>query len=263
MRSPIRGALSYLAELGVVEKRPNRGFYITMSSHELPPDILHLPRTDDEELLIAVVDDWFEKRLPQSFSEAEFRRRYDLGKMTASRLLAKLSDNGIIARNRGHGWSFEPTLDSRATRDESYAYRMAIEPEAIRSPSFDLDRESAQLCRRQHDLALKSGQDEPSSGTLVDIDAMFHRLIGISSRNRYFQAGIERQISLRRVLEYATWAKVKDRVIESCAEHMRILDALEMNEREEAAEMMRLHLAGSRELTARRRLDDTDAPSVG
>lgn len=257
-RSPIRGALSYLAELGILEKRPNRGFFVKLSGHELRPDKLDLPRTDDEELVLAVVEDWFEKRVPQSFSEAEFRRRYSLGKMTASRILSKLSEDGIISRNRGHGWRFEPALDTKGARDESYAFRMALEPAAIRSPTFELDRGTAALCRRQHDAALKSGQEEPSFGTLVSIDAMFHRLIGVSSRNRYFLAAIERQISLRRTLEYATWTNVKARVLESCAEHMTILDVLERNEREQAAEMMRLHLAGSLELTTWRELEDAD-----
>ena len=257
-RSPIRGALSYLADLGILEKRPNRGFFVKLSGHELRPDTLDLPRTDDEEVILEVVEDWFEKRVPQSFSEAEFRRRYGLGMMTASRILSNLSEHGIISRNRGHGWRFEPALNTKGARDESYTFRMALEPAAIRSPDFELDRGMAEMCRRQHDEALMPGRDEPTFSTLIDIDAAFHRLIGVSSRNRYFLAAIERQISLRRTLEYATWTNVKARVLESCAEHMSILDALERNERGQAADMMRLHLAGSLSLTTWRELDAAD-----
>lgn len=255
-RSPIRGALSYLAEKGIVERRPNRGYFVTLSGSELHPDSLELPRTDDEELVLRVVEDWFEKRVPQSFSEAEFRRRYNLGKMTASRILLKLSEDGIIARNRGYGWRFEPTLNTKGARDESYAFRMALEPAAIRSPTFELDRGLAAMCRRRHDVALRQ-QEETSFSTLIEIDAIFHRLIGVSSCNRYFLTAIERQISLRRILEYATWTAVKARVLEACGEHMGILDALERNERDEAAEMMRLHLVGSLDLTTWRKLDNS------
>ena len=254
-RSPIRGALFYLAELGILERRPNRGFFVKLGGHELRPDRLDLPRTDDEELVVAVVEDWFEKRVPHSFSEAEFRRRYGLGKMTANRILSRLSEDGIISRNLGHGWRFEPTLDTKEARDDSYAFRMALEPAAIRSPTFELDRGSAEMCRRQHDAALRPEREKPSFSTLIDIDATFHRLIGVSARNRYFLAAIERQISLRRTLEYATWTNVKARVLESCGEHMTILDALERNERDHAAEMMRLHLVGSLHLTTWRELD--------
>ena len=256
-RSPIRGALSYLAEMGIVERRPNRGFFVKLSGSELRLDSLDLPRTDDQELLLTVVEDWFEKRVPQSFSEAEFRRRYSLGKMTASRILVKLSEDGIISRNRGHGWRFEPTLHTKGARDESFAFRMALEPAAILSSTFALDRGLAELCRRRHDAALGE-HEEPSFSTLVEIDAIFHRLIGVSSRNRYFLRAIERQISLRRILEYATWTAVKARVLESCAEHMDILDALERDQRDDAAVMMRLHLAGSHELTAWRKLGNAD-----
>lgn len=256
-RSPIRGALSYLASMGIVERRPNRGYFVKLSGSELRLDSLDLPRTDDEELLLTVVEDWFEKRVPQSFSEAEFRRRYGLGKMTASRILLKLSEDGIISRNRGHGWRFEPALDTKGARDESYAFRMALEPAAICSQTFELDRGLADMCRRRHDMALRR-QEQPSFSTLIEIDAMFHRLIGVSSRNRYFLVAIERQISLRRSLEYATWSAVRTRVLESCSQHMEILDALEINRREDAAEMMRLHLAGSHDLTTWRELHIAD-----
>ena len=256
-RSPIRGALSYLANMGIVERRPNRGYFVKLSGSELSLDSLELPRTDDEELLLAVVEDWFEKRVPQSFSEAEFRRRYGLGKMTASRILLKLSEDGIISRNRGHGWRFEPTLNTKGARDESFAFRMALEPAAICSPTFELDRGLAEMCRRGHDAALRQ-REQPSYSTLIKIDAMFHRLIGVSSRNRYFLVAIERQISLRRSLEYATWTAVRARVIDSCGEHMEILDALEINRRDDAAEMMRLHLAGSLDLTTWRALGNAD-----
>ncbi|MCY4471039.1 MAG: GntR family transcriptional regulator [Thiotrichales bacterium] len=246
-RSPIRGALSYLAERGVVEQRPNRGFFVKVDSRELRLDRLDLPRTVDEELLVTIAGDWFEKRVPQSFSEAGFRRRYGLGRMTASRILLRLSEDGIITRNRGHGWRFESTLNTKAAHDDSYAFRMVIEPAAIRSPGFELDAGLADLCRHLHETALKPGQEAPSFSTLVNIDATFHRLIGVSSRNRFVQSAIERQNSLRRALEYATWNKA--RMFDSCLEHMGILDALERGERENAADLMFNHLAAAHDLT--------------
>lgn len=248
-RSPVRGALSYLAERGVVERRPNRGFFVKVNSRELRLDRLDLPKTTEQKLLVAITGDWFEKKVPQSFSEAEFRRRYSLGRMTASRILLKLSEDGIITRNRGHGWRFEPTLDTRAAHDDSYAFRMVVEPAAIRSPSFELDRGLAKLCRHDHEMALlKPGQEAPSLSTLADIDAAFHQLIGVSSHNRFFLAAIERQISLRRTLEYAT--RDKARMFDSCLEHMGILDALERDERENAAGLMSRHLATAQDLIA-------------
>ena len=243
-RSPVRAALSYLAERGVFEQRPNRGYFIKLDGHSLRKLSLEMPKTDEEKFLGAIAEDWFANRVPRSFSEAEFCRRYGLSRSVASRVLFKLSEDGIIARNRGHGWRFESMLHTRAARDESYAFRVVVEPSAIRSPSFELDRGMAELCRRHHEIVLNPLPEETSLATLSDIDIGFHRMIGISSRNRYFLAAIERQNSLRRIISHANGNKAQ--LIGSCAEHMGILDAIERNEREEAAELMRRHLVSAR-----------------
>ena len=188
-RSPVRAALSYLAEQGVFEQRPNRGYFVKLDGHSLRKLSLETPRTSEENLLGAIARDWFAKKVPESFTEAEFRRRYDLGRSVATRVLFKLWEDGIISRNRGHGWRFESTLHTKATRDESYAFRIVVEPAAIRSPTFELDRGMAELCRRHHELVLDPVPEGTSLGTLSDIDIAFHRMIGVSSRNRFFLCG--------------------------------------------------------------------------
>ena len=240
-RSPIRGALAYLEDKGIVRHRPNRGYFATVSSAELRPNYLDIPTTTEDRLFASIVRDWFESRIPRSFSQTEFCRRYDLGRWTSSRILLKLSEDGIVSRNRGHGWRFELSPDIDTARDESYLFRMEIEPGAILSRGFDLDRELAGLTRRDHLTTLDGKDGAPSVGTLADIDATFHRMIGVSSRNRFFLAAVERQNSLRRALSYVNWDR--PHALDSWSEYMDILDALERGEREEAADLMRLHLA--------------------
>lgn len=244
-RSPLRGAMAYLAEKGILEQRPNRGFFVKLDNDELNLDSLELPKTSEGTLLTSIVEDWFARRIPRSFSQAEFCRRYKLGRWTSSRILLKLSENGIISRKRGHGWRFEISPNATATRYESYGFRRSIEPGAIRSPDFELDPDLARLARRSHEAALDTDDGGPSPATLEDIDAAFHRLIGVSSRNQFIFAAIERQNSLRRALSYANWNRPRD--LHSWAEHMEILDALEQGERERAAGLMERHLANAQD----------------
>ena len=240
-RSPIRGALSCLAELGVVENRPNRGFFVRLDSRELGSPDWDPPRTGEEELRISIANDWLEKRVPRTFSESEFRTRYGLGRLVASRILLKLAEDGIISRNRGHGWQFEPTLNTGPANAESRDFRMLVEPAAILSPSFELDRGFSRTCRHRHETVLKLAPEDASPDTLAGIDAEFHRLIGISSRNRFFLAAIERQSSLRRLVGYGALSS-RERLLGICADHLDIIAALENGRPEEAAERMRRHV---------------------
>ena len=243
-RTPIRGALSYLAERGLVEHRPNRGYFLKVSSDEMDLDALELPETVQHRFLEALASEWFAHQGPQSFSEREFRIRHGLGRLATSRILSKLSDEGIVSRNQGHGWHIEPSLNHKGTREESYAFRMALEPGAIRSRAFKLDHGLADLSRRDHEAALHSPVERTALATLTTIDAAFHRLIGVSSRNRHVLAAIERQNALRRIMRYASWDKV--RMLETCAQHLEILAALNGDARETAAQLMEHHLESAR-----------------
>ena len=242
-RSPIRGALSHLATKGIVEQRPNRGYFLTLNSDELRPDGLELPRPDEENLLSSIVSDWFERRIPRSFSQAEFCRLYGIGRSSATRILLKLSEDGIITRNRGHGWRFELAPNIGTVGKESHDFRMALEPGAIRSPEFALDPVLARLSRRNHEAVLDPSAGEPSNHALADVDIAFHRLIGVSSRNRFFSTAIDRQNALRRALSYVN---PDGRCgLEAWTEHLEILDALEQGDREQAAVLMRRHIANA------------------
>ena len=92
-------------------------------------------------------------------------------------------------------------------------------------------------------MILDSARDRPSSHVLADIDAAFHRLIGVSSRNRFFSAAIDRQNALRRALSYVSTREPRE--LRSWSEHLEILTALERGQREQAAELMKQHIANA------------------
>jgi len=50
-------------------------------------------------------------------SESRIAQRYGVDRVTMTRALSRLSEDGLIARNKGHGWSFQPSLDSALTQN--------------------------------------------------------------------------------------------------------------------------------------------------
>src|SRR5580693_1271102 len=105
-RTPIRSALDLLAERGVVETRKNQGFFLRK-----PFDILHrieieIPSTIEEELYTKLVRDRLEARIPNSVTQSEISRRYEVDRVAVTRTLSRLAEDGLIVRNPGHGWTF-------------------------------------------------------------------------------------------------------------------------------------------------------------
>lgn len=243
-RSPIRGALNLLKRHGVVEQRPDRGFFLARSGRELSQAEPALPSSNQDELYRVIATAWFNGELDEAVSTAELRRRFGGRGQDVGRALERLAEDGIIIRSAGKGWRLGPTLASEAAFHDSYAFRMTVEPAAILLASFRLDRPLAALSRRRHEKIL----GDPGAATvkdMVDVDLDFHHLIGASCGNQFFAQAIARQNALRRLTEMLT-SPGGERLLVSSAEHMAILDAIEAGRQEVAATLMREHLTLSR-----------------
>jgi len=262
-RSPIRGALGVLAELGIVEQRPDRGFFLAVSGRELGARDPILPHSPNDELYRLIATAWFNGEVPDAVSTAELKRRFSGGGQDVGRALTRLAADGVIVRSAGKGWRLGPNLATEEAFHDSYRFRTVIEPAAIGLPSFRLNRPLAARSRRRHEEILNDG---PSATIkeMVDADLEFHHLIAVSCGNQFFEQAIERQNALRRLTEILTTPD-GDRLRASSAEHIGILDALESCRMEVAAVLMREHLNVSRSfapdfLTKRSSAADTPTP---
>lgn len=244
-RTPIRATLGFLEGLGALEKVANKGFFVSANESVALKTIEDLPQEDDEKLKNQIRKDWFDGNFPQEVSEGEIRTRYDLGKMTASRVLAALAEEGIISRMPGYGWQFEPTLNTVAAHDESYDFRMIVEPEAIMSEGFAFDTDKASILRKRHEQVLKQKR-KPILAEIIRLDEEFHEFIAQCSKNRFVAQAVAHQNCLRRLMEYHSLIDA-GRLTGSCLEHIEILDHLEAGEQQKAAETMRLHLRKAKE----------------
>lgn len=251
-RTPIRGALRYLEEQGILARRPNRGvelIALPQGGHStLAADV-------DDEWLVRIARDHRRGTLPQEFSEVEIMRRYGLNRPTVQRILKRLADLEMVERKVGYGWRFLAVHRDSAMRDESYRFRQIIEPMGLLEPTFRLDPDWIQMMRRRHLETLERPWQDTSSIAFFEMNAAFHEGLAAASGNRFIQAAVRHQNQLRRFSQY-DWKFGFERVVVNCREHLEILDYLEKDDREVAALLLRRHIEKASRVRARSREED-------
>jgi DNA-binding GntR family transcriptional regulator len=241
-RTPIRSALDLLAERGIVETRKNHGFFLRKPFDSLHRIEIEVPSTIEEELYAQLVRDRLEKRIPNSITQSEVARRYKVDRIALTRTLSRLAEDGLIARNQGHGWTFLPTLDSLVSLRASYEFRLTLEPACFLLPTFKPDRAAIERMRLQH-LYLVAHPDigSVSSMQLFETDTAFHEMCAEFSGNAFFAQAIQSQNRLRRLLEFGSYLDSR-RVREWCREHLAIIEAIASGDLALASARMRAHL---------------------
>jgi DNA-binding GntR family transcriptional regulator len=242
-RTPIRAALVLLAEHGVVEARQNQGFVLQKPFDALHHVRIEIPTTVDQELYERIVKDRLAGEIPVSLTQSEVMSRYAVDRVAMLRTLSRLAEDGIVARNKGHGWTFLPTLDSHVALRSSYDFRLAIEPASFLLKTFSVNQAALERAHMQH-IYLLNHRDiaSVSKAQLFNTDAAFHEMFVEFSGNLFFLQSIQQQNRLRRLLEFGGYFAAR-RVKAWCQEHLAIIQAVKANELTNAANLMRLHLS--------------------
>jgi len=239
-RTPVRGALQHLENQGIVARRPNRGvelIALPQPAKAPPPAAID----EDEEWLVRIARDQRNGAFEQDISEVEIMRHYGLNRPTVQRVLSRLADLEMVERKPGYGWRFLTGTRDPATHDESYRFRMMVEPMGILEPGFHLEPSWVEHMRRLHNETLERPWHESSSVAFFEMNAAFHEGLAAASGNRFVHAAIRNQNQLRRFSQY-DWKFGFERVVVNCREHLEMLDFLARGEREIASLLMRRHL---------------------
>ncbi len=241
-RSPVRGALKLLEERGYVESRANAGVFIAERAPELPLDSLVGAVITTEELYRAIISDRSRDVLGDTLSEAELIERYSAPKGILLRTLLRMAHEGLIERAKGHGWRFLPGLESKEAKYESYRFRMIVECQGLREPTFSADREKLAFLRREHEtfLAMKPAAQTPAA--FFEMNATFHETLAALSGNRFVFQAVRQQNQLRRFEEYQHYIIRPANLSDACKEHLEIIGALEAGELEWANALLYRHL---------------------
>lgn len=242
-RSPIRGALAYLQEKGIVVPRPpRRGLFLARDAADLAVANTQLRTTAEEQAYLALASDQLAGRLPAVLTENEAMRRYGLTRERVRRVLSRAANEGWIEQRASKGWSFLPMIDGPQACEESYALRLALEPAAMLMSSFSIDSDVLRRIRMQQQSLADGGYKTAGHVEMVQANANFHEALASLSGNRFVVQTIIRQNQLRRLLEYRE-TDDRERVRRQCEEHLAILDLLERGERTQAARLLTDHLS--------------------
>jgi DNA-binding GntR family transcriptional regulator len=215
-------------------------------------DLKPYTNTESEEDLVAerMSADRFAGKLPDHVSEADLMRRYEVARGVIVRVLTRMAQDNVAERSDGHGWRFLPTLDSLHLHDESYRYRLLIEPPCVLEPTFQLEVATARRLHEQHAAIVAGGWKQTTGVKFFELNASFHEFIAACSGNRFVHQAVIHQNRLRRFFSY-NWVYGTQRMRESSSEHLEILDRLLEGDREQAAILLRLHLLGASRIKPR------------
>lgn len=243
-RTPVRAALDHLATQGYVEHQPNRG----MTLRVLPPAPASAQSTHElDDVVLRLARDRHQEKLPEFVSENDLMHSYGLTRVRVREALEQLANLGVVERKLASGWRFLADVWDRQARQESYQFRLMIEPAAICLPGFALSSAWIDEMRERHLAFLHSPWAEHSSIAFFEMNAAFHLGVTAGSSNRYLIATMERQNLIRRLRNY-DWRYGQERVEINTREHLNILDDLAAGDTEMASLRMRRHLEGARDV---------------
>lgn len=253
-RSPVNDALGILEQHGVVARKPNRGYFLLRDfdvAGDDPADITP-PSADDivTQTYFALADELLRGELPMQCSEAQLRTRYALTNAQTQALLGRISQEGWAQRRPGYGWEFSSMMTTPDSLLQSYRLRLALEPAALREPGFRIEKSVLARCRAAEMHLLNGGIATDTADQLHDRGVRFHESLVEASGNPFFIDTIKRVNRVRRLLSYRSMQD-RSRYQQHCDQHLAILDLLERERNDEAAEALSAHLRSTLDNLAR------------
>jgi DNA-binding GntR family transcriptional regulator len=244
-RSPVQAALTHLAKLGVVRHDLNRGSFLVVPASSLLNIAEEWSTAGDDRIYLKIAVHRLNRKIPDVVTEMDLMRIYRTSRNAIRKALSRMQQEGWVERRAGHGWFFLPMIDSVEAYDESYAFRIAIEPAGLLSPTFKCNPAALESCRKEQQHIVAGGYRTMTPGELFEANSNLHETIASWSGNRFILHSVRRMNQLRRLVEYAQAEKRPPRKTQA-QEHLAILDEITAGDFLSAATLMRKHLDGAR-----------------
>ncbi|MFG2590406.1 GntR family transcriptional regulator [Streptomyces sp. NPDC048438] len=241
-RTPVRKAMLFLAEVGILTREPNRGFFLARSAAALSRTDLDKGADVEQDAYFRIADDYVGGRFSGPFTAADVSRAYQLAPRQAERVLARMESEDLVRRRTGgRGWEFQHAFSTVEAHAQSYRFRMIIEPNALLEPDFTVDAGLFAQHRAQQEALLRGDILLLPRAELFQVNASFHEMLVGCSGNQFLLDAVRRQNRLRRLIEYRLQLD-RSRLAGQAREHLRLLDLAEGGNIEEASAFLRNHL---------------------
>jgi DNA-binding GntR family transcriptional regulator len=184
-RSPVNAALRHLATLGVLSHDLNRGYFLNRDAHLLQDLAQRFASEPDDPLYLQIAADRLDRRLPDTVNEADLVRLYGVSRGAVRKVLSRVQQEGWIEKAAGHGWAFQPMIDSAEAYEESYVFRAAVEPTALTGGRFHAEPAQLATLRRQQEFIAASGFETMTEVELFESNSEWqplHPAVGAAHR---------------------------------------------------------------------------------
>jgi DNA-binding GntR family transcriptional regulator len=244
-RSPINEALQLLHEKGVVQRQPNRGYFVARRLQGPGHQTLKALGLDgaagSDDLYFRIAEDRLRGALPDDFTETLLRKTYGATQGEVDSVLGRIASEGWAEKRPGYGWAFSPMLTTPDSLLQSYRMRLALEPAALLEPGYRLAQPVIERLRAAERHLLDGGIETDTALQLHERGVRFHEALVEGSGNAFFIDTIRRVNRVRRLLSYRSMQDRK-RYKEHARQHLNLLHLLEKQRNDEAAAAMRSHL---------------------
>lgn len=242
-RTPVRRALLELSERGLLSREPGLGFRLDQRIDAQTVERFARTSAAGSELYQQILSERASGRLAQDVTENAMLAHLGAARGDLRRALLRLAAEGVVERQRGHGWRFTESLDTPQAIRESYAFRLAVETAALGLPGYSVDPAVLARLETSHESLMRKAPGEVSPDMWFEVNSLFHETLASWSRNRFFLQAVKRQNALRRMHQFVDFAQLTpEQVAQSCKEHLAILAALRRGDRAAAAALLADHL---------------------
>lgn len=171
--------------------------------------------------------------------EKELQERLGMGRTPIREALIRLQQEGLVQIIPRRGAQVQ-TLTLGDARD-LYHVRSILEPEAVRLAIPHITADELHPFKQRFQELLSQDPEAMDTSELIGVDQEFHRLFLERCRNPYLVEALER-IHYRSRLAWAISAKDRSGLVKACHTHLKLIEAFERDDAEEAAQMMKEHV---------------------